>query len=175
MRLLIAITQHDLHYTDDAELELDALDVTAYVQNCLSQMQLDIHSNSVIQVSGLWALLASDLRNIPSDTGIRRKAQEVYEMLPDKCKSDVTCGDVTEAIEITSNICKLQSRFEQFMLCMHIFGASMGEPYTREYICKICLIYVYRTSYVHDRVCAPCVGNMRVIQQHVCTRMSFHF
>lgn len=128
MRLLIAITQHDLHYTDDAELELDALDVTTYVQNCLSQMQLDIHSNSVIQVSGLWALLASDLRNIPSDTGIRRKAQEVYEMLPDKCKSDVTCGDVTKAIEITSNICKLQSRFEQIMFCMHIFGQAWVSP-----------------------------------------------
>ena len=115
------ITHHDLHYTDvDAELELDTDGVTTYVKNLLSKRQLDIDSESVIPVSGLWALLSDDLRNNPNNTGIARKAQEVYEMLPDKCKSEVTCGDVAKAIEITSNIRELQSRFEQFVIYAYI-------------------------------------------------------
>ena len=115
------ITHHDLHYTDvDAGLELDADGVTTFVKNLLSKKQLDIDSNLVIPVSGLWALLSNDLRNNPNNTGIARKAKEVYEMLPDKCESEVTCGDVAEAIEISSNIRKLRSRFEQFMSCMHV-------------------------------------------------------
>lgn len=114
-RLLIVITQHDLHYTGvNAELELNTTDLTMHVQKVLRQRQLDIQNihNLVIPVSGLWALLANDFQLLPNRTGIARKAQEVYEILQEESKSEVRDEDVVQTLKSASNICKLQARFE---------------------------------------------------------------
>ena len=111
-RLLIVITQHDLRYTAvNAELELNAADLTMHVQKVLRQQQLDIH-NLMMPVSGLWALLANDFQLLPNCTGIARKAQDVYEILQAESKSEVRDEDVVQTLKSASNICKLQARFE---------------------------------------------------------------
>ena len=111
-RLLIVITQHDLRYTAvNAELELNAADLTMHVQKVLRQQQLDIH-NLMIPVSGLWALLANDFQLLPNRTGIARKAQDVCEILQAESKSEVRDEDVVQTLKSASNICKLQARFE---------------------------------------------------------------
>ena len=113
--MLIVITQHDLRYTAiNAELELNAADLTIHVQKVLRQRQLDIQNihNLVIPVSGLWALLANDFQLLPNRTGIARKAREVYEILQEESKSEVRDEDVVQTIKSASNICKLQARFE---------------------------------------------------------------
>ena len=114
-RLLIIITQHDLCYTAvNAELELNAADLTMHVQKVLRQQQLDTENihNLVIPVSGLWALLANDFQLLPNRTGIARKAQEVYEILQEESKYEVRDEDVVQTLKSASNICKLQARFE---------------------------------------------------------------
>ena len=110
--MLIVVTQHDLCYTGfNAELELDAMNLSSYVKKIFTQRQLDIN-NLVIPVSGMWALLAKDLRKSSRNASIVHKAYEEYEMLPEKHESKVRGGDIAETLTHASNIHELQTRFE---------------------------------------------------------------
>ena len=125
-RLLIVVTQHDLCYTAfNAELELDAKNLSLYVEKMFIQRRLDI-SNLVIPVSGRWALLAKDLHKSPGNTSIVRKACEEYEMLPEEIKSKVRSGDIAERLEVASNIRKLQTRFE-YQIYIYFKGTMVIE------------------------------------------------
>jgi GTPase SAR1 family protein len=124
-RLIIAVTQHDISYTQSSDAEMSPSETIQFVSEIFKGLcHHDITEDQIIPVSGKWALTARMLKKDPSnDTYLKeaRRALTDYREFQacgqdhrSSSLSDVQQMDakaIADALEEASNIAALEFRY----------------------------------------------------------------